>query len=278
MASLPGRSRLTVALLVLVSVTLVTLDVRNVAAFERVKDVLEGVIGPVVSGAQRAGQPVVDAWEAVTDYDDIKEENRRLRAELEVERGRDLANAAATEVLRQYLAEAQIQHLGDIPTTAARVVRRLGNFPDFTVDLDKGTEAGVSVGMPAVTSAGLVGRVVDVSPGRSRVRLISDPGFELGVRLVGTESVAVARGTGRGQPLVVSEGIDAAVAVHEGMLVTTSGIDRSVYPPDVPVGLVAEVGVAPGLNQVLFVQPSASLESLDFVTILLYDSVLEGWD
>ena len=128
--------------------------------------------------------------------------------------------------------------------------------------------------MPVVTSAGLAGRVVDVSPGRSRVRLISDPEFELGVRLVGTDAVAVARGTGRGQPLVVSEGIEASTPVHVGMLVTTSGIDRSVYPPDVPVGLVAEVAVDPGLNQVLFVQPAASLDSLNFLTVLLYDSAL----
>ena len=86
--------------------------------------------------------------------------------------------------------------------------------------------------------------------------------------------MAIARGTGRGQPLVVSEGIGITTPVAVGMLVTTSGIDRSVYPPDVPVGLVAEVVVDPGLNQVLFVQPAASLNSLTFVTILLYDNAL----
>lgn len=274
MAILQGRSRLTLVLLVLITVTLVTLDVRNVEPFEQAKNAAEGALGPVVSGAQRAGRPVVDAWEAVTDYDDLKAENERLRAELDVERGRDLANASAAEVLQDYLAEAGIQYVTDIPSTTGRVVRNLGNFPDFTVDVDKGSSAGVRTGMPAVTSAGLVGRVVDVSPGRSRVRLISDPEFEVGVRLVGTDAVAVARGTGRTQPLVVSEGIGVAVPVHVGMLVTTSGIDRSVYPPDVPVGLVAEVAVDPGLNQVLFVQPAASLDALNFVTILLYDSGL----
>ncbi len=274
MASRTGRSRLTLVILVLVTVTLVTLDVRNVGPFEQAKSTAEAVLGPVVSGARRAGGPVTDAWESVTGYDDLKRENERLRAELEIERGRDLANANATVVLREYLAEAQIQYVTDIPSTTARVIRQLGNFPGFTVDVDKGSSAGVNVGMPAVTSAGLVGRVVDVAPGRSRIRLISDPEFELGIRLVGGEAVAVARGTGRGQPLVVSEGIGITTPVAVGMLVTTSGIDRSVYPPDVPVGLVAEVVVDPGLNQVLFVQPAASLNSLTFVTILLYDNAL----
>ena len=274
MANRTGRSRLTLVILVLVTVTLVTLDVRNVGPFEQAKSTAEAVLDPVVSGARRAGGPVTDAWESVTGYDDLKRENERLRAELEIERGRDLANANATVVLREYLAEAQIQYVTDIPSTTARVIRQLGNFPGFTVDVDKGSSAGVNVGMPAVTSAGLVGRVVDVAPGRSRIRLISDPEFELGIRLVGGEAVAIARGTGRGQPLVVSEGIGITTPVAVGMLVTTSGIDRSVYPPDVPVGLVAEVVVDPGLNQVLFVQPAASLNLLTFVTILLYDNAL----
>ncbi len=274
MASRTGRSRLTLVILVLVTVTLVTLDVRNVGPFERAKSAVEAALDPVVSGARRAGGPLSDAWESVTGYDDLERENERLRAELEIERGRDLANANATVVLQEYLAETGIQYVTDIPSTAARVVRQLGNFPGFTVDVDKGSSAGVKMGMPAVTSAGLVGRVVDVAPGRSRIRLISDPEFELGIRLVGGEAVAIARGTGRGQPLVVSEGIDITTPVAVGMLVTTSGIDRSVYPPDVPVGLVAEVEVDPGLNQVLFVQPAASLDSLSFVTILLYDNAL----
>ena len=274
MASRTGRSRLTIVLLVLVTVTLVTLDVRNVGPFERAKSAVDSALNPVVSGARRAGRPLGDAWDSVTGYDDLKRENEWLRAELEIERGRDLANANATAVLREYLAEAQIQYVTDIPSTTGRVIRQLGNFPGFTVDVDKGSSAGVEVGMPAVTSAGLVGRVVDAAPGRSRIRLISDPEFELGIRLAGGEAVAIARGTGRGQPLVVSEGIGITTPVAVGMLVTTSGIDRSVYPPDVPVGLVAEVEVDPGLNQVLLVQPAASLGSLTFVTILLYDNAL----
>lgn len=274
MATRPGRSRLTLIILVLLSVTLVTLDVRNVEQFEQAKSAVGTVLDPVVSGARRAGRPLGDAWDAITDYDDLRRENEYLRAELEIERGRDLANANAASVLQQYLAEAQIQYATDIPSTTGRVIRHLGNFPGFTVDVDKGSSAGVRVGMPAVTSAGLVGRVTEVAPGRSRVRLISDPEFELGIRLSGGSAVAIARGTGRGQPLVVSEGIDITTPVAVGMLVTTSGIDRSVYPPDVPVGLVAAVEVDPGLNQVLAVQPAASLDALSFVTILLYDNSL----
>ena len=165
MAILQGRSRLTLVLLVLITVTLVTLDVRNVGPFEQAKNAVEGALGPVVSGAQRAGRPVVDAWEAVTGYDDLKAENERLRAELDVERGRDLANASAAEVLQAYLAEAGIQYVTDIPSTTGRVVRNLGNFPDFTVDVDKGSSAGVRVGVRVgaggVAEAGAPGTVAD---------------------------------------------------------------------------------------------------------------------
>ena len=274
MASRTGRSRLTLLFLVLISVTLVTLDVRNVGPFERTKDAVGTVLDPVLAGARRAGRPVGDAWQAATEFDDLERENERLRAELEAQRGQALADANAAAVLREVLTELQIPYVTDIPSATARVIRHLGNFPGFTVDVDKGSRSGVQVGMPAVTSAGLVGRVVEVGPGRSSIRLISDPEFELGIRLAGSEDVAIARGTGRGQPLVVSEGIGVGVPVQPGTLVTTSGVDRSVYPPDVPVGIVVAVQVDPGLNQVLFVQPTATLDVLNFVTILLYDNAL----
>jgi len=111
-----------------------------------------------------------------------------------------------------------------------------------------------------------------VGPFRSRIRLITDPDFELGVRLAGSDVVAIARGTGHGQPLVITDGVPASLPIVEGSLIITSGVDRSVYPPDIPVGVVSEIRSGSSLDQVLSLEPSASLEVLDFVTIIQYES------
>jgi rod shape-determining protein MreC len=146
-----------------------------------------------------------------------------------------------------------------------------GNF-EQTVEIDKGTEDGIKVGMPVVSAAGLVGKIVDVSDQRSIVGLISDPGFRVGVRLVDSQDVGVARGQGTGQPLIVDTGIDSKLDVKEGEVITTSGLERTLFPPDVPVGKVLSKQTSPGeLEQDLFVQPLADLDGLSYVNVMLWE-------
>ena len=124
-------------------------------------------------------------------------------------------------------------------------------------------------GMPVVTGAGLVGRVTQVTGGRSVVQLITDPGFDLGVRLVESGDVGIAHGTGEDQPLVVDAGIDLRTTVNEGDSVTTSGVDRSIFPPDIPIGQVDAVETAADqLTQVLHVELLADLDNLAYVRVL----------
>ena len=238
------------------------------------KDVVRDALSPAISGLGNITRPVTDAWKAVGNYDELERQNEQLREELEELRGAELDEVSASVTLRQVLEELEIPYLKDIPTAKARVIRQLGNFPSLNVDIDKGSSFGIEVGMPAVTSAGLVGRVVEVSRTQSRIRLITDSDFELGVRIVGFDTVAVAKGSGAGRTLVVGDGIPLSLPVEPGMLVTTSGIENSVYPPDIPVGVVQDVQVDPNLDQVLYLQPTASLDVLNFVTVLLYENAL----
>ena len=103
------------------------------------------------------------------------------------------------------------------------------------------------------------------------VGLVTDPGFEVGVRLAGSGDVGIARGTGEGHPLVVEEGIELQTEVAEDEVVTTSGVARSIFPPDVPVGRVVSVTTAADqLSQVLRVELLADLDNLAYVRVLLW--------
>lgn len=274
MANRTGVTRLKLVVLILLPITLVTLDASNFTPLEWGKDVVRDALSPVISGVRSVTRPITDAWKAVGNYDELERQNEQLREELEELRGKELDEVSASVTLQQVLEELDIPYLTDIPTAKARVIRQLGNFPSLNVDIDKGSSSGIEVGMPAVTSAGLVGRVVEVSRIQSRIRLITDADFELGVRIVGFDTVAVAKGSGAGRALVIGDGIPLSLPVEQGMLVTTSGIENSVYPPDIPVGLVQEIQVDPNLDQVLYLQPTASLDVLNFVTVLLYENAL----
>src|SRR5207244_4579232 len=133
---------------------------------------------------------------------------------------------------------------GAIPAVAARVVATSPSNFQLTVEIDHGIPAGLRKGMPVVTGAGLAGRVVAVSQERATVLLLTDPSFNVGIRLSASGDVGVARGNGIRQPLPVDL-VDLATKVTGGEVVVTSGLQGSVFPPGIPVGRVRSANVRP---------------------------------
>lgn len=272
-ANRTGRSRATIVLLIVTSIFLLTLDFRDFGPLESAQSSIRSVFSPVQGAADGVFSPVGDAWSSVTEYDDLEAENERLRLELEALRGQELAEESASARLTEALAQLQIEYVADIAKVTAQVVGSVTNFDDFTIVLDKGSDSGIAVGMPAVTDLGLVGRVSEVDGDRARIQLITEPDFQLGIRVVGIDDVALARGTGDNQPLLITEGLEAAEEVVVGDLVETSGLERSVYPAGVPVGIVSDVTVDEGtLERIISVLPTADVENLSLVSILLYET------
>jgi rod shape-determining protein MreC len=147
----------------------------------------------------------------------------------------------------------------------------VSNF-QHTIEIDKGSSAGVKVGMPVITGAGLVGRVEQVTNGRSVVRLITDPGLDVGVLLEHSRDVGVAHGDGDGRPLKLDRGIDPKTDIDRGEVAYTSGVDRSSFPPDIPVGTVTAVAMAGDqLQQNVELEPLADLDQLAFVRVMLWE-------
>jgi cell shape-determining protein MreC len=77
-----------------------------------------------------------------------------------------------------------------------------------------------------------------------------------------------------GRPLVVDQGIPVNLEdnVRTREPVTTSGVSRSAFPPDIPVGRVTEVSAAADqLSLVLSIDPLADLDRLTLVRVLLWE-------
>ena len=122
--------------------------------------------------------------------------------------------------------------------------------------------------MPVVSGSGLVGRVVVASRTRSTVLLITDPTSNVGVRFGPAGNLAVAAGQGHGAPLRVDL-IPPQVPVNKGDLMSTSGLQQSIYPPGVPIGTVLTTGVPRGsFQQAVTLAPVADLGRLQFVAVM----------
>jgi rod shape-determining protein MreC len=267
-----GRSRLTLALLVLTSLALLTLDFRDSGIVSGARRAASTVFSPLRGAAETVTDPFSNAWHGITDYDDLKAENEALRDQLDGERGGAVLDEDAAEQLAAVLSQLDIEWVGDIPRATARVVAGPASNFSHTIEIDKGADDGFKEGMPVVNGAGLVGRLVQVTSNRSVVQLITDPDFAVGVRLVPDGALGTATGSGEGEDLIVDTQLEAAAEVAEGTALTTSGTDRSAFPPSIPVGTVTATRKGSGgLTLDLVVTPLADTERLAFVTVLIWE-------
>jgi rod shape-determining protein MreC len=189
-------------------------------------------------------------------------ENRRLRVQLEdMRRWRDTALALKDQNER-YQALLGLKINPPIPMVAARVVSDArGPFSNARL-ADAGEERGVVVGNPVITERGLVGRVVGVARGASRVLLLSDTASRTPVMIDRTNARAILTGDGGPNPKL--EYLRGREPVKPGDRVVTSG-DGGVVPRGLPVGVAVK-----GIDGRWRVALSADSSAIDFVQILKF--------
>lgn len=287
-----GRSRFILALLLLTAVTLATLDARGFGPVESARGVAASVLSPFRAGADWVTSPFRSGWNGIWGYRDLEEENARLQAELDELRGQEFREATSRQVLEQIVTGADLPFVGEMPQVMGRIVADAPNNFEETVTINRGSDDGIKVGMAAVTSAGLVGRVDSVTGDRAVIQLLTDSRFRVGVRLVSNGSVGIVQGRGRNRtPELVVTG---SVGLNEGEHLQTTGLEGSFYPPDVPVGRVVSVpdddategeeatttSVDEGLavteldavpSRSVPIELSANLDRLTWITVLLWE-------
>ena len=189
-------------------------------------------------------------------------ENRKLRAQLEdMRRWRDTALALKDQNDR-YQALLGLKINPPIPMVAARVVSDArGPFSNARL-ADAGVERGVVVGNPVITERGLVGRVVGVARGASRVLLLSDTASRTPVMIDRTNARAILTGDGGPNPKL--EYLRGREPVKAGDRVITSG-DGGVVPRGLPVGVAVK-----GIDGRWRVALAADSSAIDFVQILKF--------
>jgi rod shape-determining protein MreC len=259
--------------LILTSITVITLDFRGEGSgtIDKVRHIAADAFAPVRDAADSVLSPIGNTFSGITDYDDLEEQNARLKARIDELEGARTLDQDATAELKELLELQELDWVGDIPKVAARVVSSpVSNF-EQTIELNRGTRDGIERDMPVVTGAGLVGRVVDVSSTRSMVRLITDPGSSVGVRIVESGETAIAQGEGPGRTMSVGF-VEVTSDVKRGHLAVTSGLEggSDLYPASIPVGKVVKARKISGeLEQHVEIRPLADVAHLRFVKILL---------
>lgn len=221
------------------------------------------VLAPVGDVLATPGRWIGAGFDTVRDYFGAASENADLKTQLkEMRQWRDVAIALRDENAR-YRTLLGLKTDPPIPMVAARVVTDShGPFADTRL-ANAGRERGVKVGNPVMSENGLVGRVIGVTDGASRVLLLTDIASRTPVMIDRTNARAILTGDGGPNPrLDYLRGRDP---IREGDRLLTSG-DGGVVPRGLPVGTAVR-----GLDGRWRVVLASDRAPIDFVRILLFE-------
>ncbi len=215
---------------------------------------------PVADAVSTPGQWFSGIGDAVRDYLAAGAQNARLRQEVaDLRAWRDRA-IALEDANTRYQAILGLKTDPPIPMVTARVVLdSRGPFADTRL-ANAGSEKGVEVGNPVMNERGLVGRVVGVTSGASRILLLNDAASRTPVLVDRTDARAILLGDGGSNPRLAY--LRGVAPVKAGDRILTSG-DGGVFPRGLPVGVAAK-----GLDGQWRVRLYADLTGIDFVRVL----------
>lgn len=224
-------------------------------AFDRMARPVGGVLSAPVRW-------VSDAVGGIGDYFFAVSENRRLKQEVaDLRHWRDEAIAYRHENDR-YEALLGLKTEPPIPMVGARVIADVrGPFAQTRL-ADAGVEDGVREGNPVMNEHGLVGRILGVANGVSRILLLTDVSSRTPVMIDRTDARAVLTGDGSGSPTL--EYLRGANPIKAGDRVLTSG-DGGLFPRGLPVGVAYQ-----GLDGSWRVRLDSDDGPIDPVRILLF--------
>ena len=230
--------------------------------YGRPRTLSDKVMAPVGDALSTPGRLTGQGVDGVKGYFFAVSENRRLRADLkELQQWRDVA-IALRDTNERYRAALGLKTDPPIPMASARIVTdSRGPFANSRL-ANAGSEAGIKPGNPVMSENGLVGRVVGVTEGVSRVLLLTDVASRTPVMIDRTNSRAILTGDGGPNPKL--EYLRGQDPVRNGDRVLTSG-DGGVFPRGLPVGIAVK-----GLDGRWRVVLASDKAAVDFVRILLF--------
>jgi rod shape-determining protein MreC len=229
---------------------------------------------PLQSASSKASGATTGFFQQIWNFRSTAQENEQLKERLmqvETELNNARQAVAENDRLKGLLG---LSEQFDIKSVPARVIARDPSVWFNTITINRGTSSGVEMNMPVVTTGGIVGRVITVSPFASQVMLITDEKAGAGA-VVGQLGQSGALGSVRGRAdlgvaLIEMRYVSGTEKVEVGDNVMTTGQD-GIYPAGLNVGRVVDVksGTATQAHHIL-IQPGAQLDRLEEVAVLLY--------
>ncbi len=158
-----------------------------------------------------------------------------------------------------------LQEFSSDQRISAAVISRSSRNWWQQLEINKGARDGVLKGQTVIGPGGLIGIVDSTTPLTSRVRLLTDPGHQVGAWIDRTKRHGILTGMGTNRPKLIFLNKNSLAQI--GDAVTTSPAS-TLLPPNLTIGIVQFVNEKASPAPYAIVQLTASPEAIDWVQIL----------
>ena len=266
-----SRRTLTVIILVVVSLSLVSLDLngRTHSLTSGLKSVANQVYAPLRQGVMDIISPIGNFLAGAFNYGSVQAQNEQLQRTIGQLKAAAAEQGFERNQLLQLTALENLPFLQRLPTVTAQTIDEYPSNFTSTITLDKGRSDGVDVGYPVVAAGGLVGQVVQSFHHTSVVRLVTDGQSKIGVSFGPRKQYgAIVDGQGPSSSMT-ADLVAPGTPLHRGEYMYTSGLQAAAFPPGIPVATVHSFHTAAGASQeTVNVDPAADLDDLAYVDVV----------
>ena len=261
-----GTRRLAIVLFALLLVALFLLPSQSQGLLQYVGGPLGQILSLPLAAFSSLDHGISDAWEGYIALQNVREENRQLRRDIELLRGQNNQLRDSVSATQRY--ETLLNLKQQIPSriAAAQVIGTDATNWYRGVILNKGENDGVRSEMGVITPAGVVGRIVKTNSTSSVVLLVTDPNNAIAGLVQRTRDEGIVEGTSHGRARL--KYIPLLSRVQPGDRVVTSGL-TGAFPRGLAIGGLTQVEKSEGdLFQSAEIDPAVDLSKLDEVLVI----------
>lgn len=266
---LTGRVKLILALALVLAVVLGVLG--SVTGKAVPTSFFQSLLTPLRSGAYALTAQAQRFYNYFYEYDSLQTENENLRQQLSQwysdERRAD-ALERENEALRALLELRQANP--DHSYVDGYVISRSSSDWSSTLTIDQGANAGIAVGMCAITANGeVVGLVTEVGSNFAVVKTVLDSTLELSATVASSGYSGIVKGcytSGHSSMLRMDYLSSTAILRNRDQVVTAGSTD---YPRNLILGYVADAGFDDvGVAKYAILEPAADIANVEQVFII----------
>ena len=265
------KSIVIILIAILLALVFGILSVVSAGRVSPVASFVNMLTSPIQSGISSVSDFFTGLSDRMTKYDEILEENEKLKSELSVLKDelRSLGGIdAENKQLRTALSLKERDSL--LVFEAAEIVAKSSDNWASSFTINKGSTSGIAPDNCVITSDGMVGFVSEVGPTWATVVAITDTTMEAAAIASRTREVASAEGDFE----LMSDGyfklsyLSRDTQILKGDIIETSGMG-GLFPKGIVLGTVVEVKTeSHGVSKYAVVKPAVALDRINHVLII----------